>query len=331
MDYHSDGLPATMKPFWQALAAFFCALLIAGCVSTAPWIPAHVEAELPVEPGEPAPVVFDDDLALVPVSIGSDGPFLFVLDTGASISAIDPAVRNALGYGPYDGETARIVGTAGAEETQALHLDTLQIADHSVHDVRVAVTELQDFQQADSIRYGGILGHDVLQEFDVVYNLADSTLSIHPHDYNIASRLGAPDSLHRIPFRHQFTDQGVITVEVTLGEGNIEGILDTGSRSTVLNWNAARLADVNRDELEPRYRTIGLGSEDPSPTYVHAFDSLYVEDVQFSVEASIADLPVFQSIRSQEVMLMGNNMLRDRLVIFAYSSRELYLSDPLEE
>ena len=303
------------------------ALGLLGCAS-ASWTPAPVEDAWSEAPVGEAPLLVDNDLPLTPVTIDGQGPYLFVVDTGASVSALDHTLIRRLGYDEQAGETATIHGVAGETETRTFTLDSLRVAHQLIADVRVVAADLSPFPGADTLRYGGILGHDVLQEFDISYNLADRSLALYPHEEERADEWAAADSLHRIPFRNQGTDLDVITLDLTLRDQRVEGVLDTGSRNSVLNWTAAGLKGIKQDTVSTSHETIGF-SGTPAPTYVHSFDSLYVDSLRFQAQrASVTELPVLEGPTERPAMLVGNNMLRDRVVKIAYSRRELYVSTP---
>lgn len=100
-------------------------------------------------------------LALVPVTIGGQGPMKFVLDTGSSSSVVDRSVAQRLALPPA-GKAQRAAGVSCATTTQPVHVATWQ----------VGAVDLPA-QNLDSIALAipgltGLLGSDVLYRFGTI-------------------------------------------------------------------------------------------------------------------------------------------------------------------
>lgn len=114
-------------------------------------------------------------LAVVPVQINGSGPYDFLVDTGAQITSLDPTLATALHLKP-DG-TIGLVGVDVQGARPYAHLASLKIGSYTLPDGFVAVKDQSVLRRSDS-RISGALGGDVLRNFDVLLDQADSILCL---------------------------------------------------------------------------------------------------------------------------------------------------------
>ena len=104
-------------------------------------------------------------IALVPVTINGHGPYTFALDTGASQSLVDSAVAKELEVATT-GESHSVAGITNVTKVQ-----TIEVEHWSVGKVKLPATTVVEadlpFGNADG-GVQGLLGSDILSEFDVV-------------------------------------------------------------------------------------------------------------------------------------------------------------------
>jgi predicted aspartyl protease len=153
-------------------------LLGSGCalfdIEAGPRVPEAFDDGVPEVPqpaeGHTVPLeltqaALDGVLAVVPVTIAGEGPYSFVLDTGATSSTIDASLASELGLeetgleGDVAGVTGQAVGTAVAVESWQLG------------DVELGAQELisLDLGGVDGgLGVDGLLGSDVLAGFGTV-------------------------------------------------------------------------------------------------------------------------------------------------------------------
>lgn len=117
-------------------------------------------------------------LALVPMFIDGRGPYPFILDTGASRSAIDRHVVKALGL-RVDGT---VHGVSGVSATTSAR--KVRVRDWRVGDLRLRARTILGINlpgQPDRPGVKGLLGSDVLSDFDALaLDYANSTLTLAP-------------------------------------------------------------------------------------------------------------------------------------------------------
>jgi hypothetical protein len=149
---------------WSALASLFLLLPSAYAAAHCPGNVASVHARHLAQ-----------YLNIVEVAVNHTGPYPFLLDTGAQITSVDPALAAELHLKPH--AASEILGVAGGERVPLGRLDDLQVGDGHVPDSFVAIQSLTRLQAADpSVR--GVLGGDFLRHFDVLIDQANGLLCL---------------------------------------------------------------------------------------------------------------------------------------------------------
>jgi predicted aspartyl protease len=107
----------------------------------------------------------DKPLILIPVSVSGRGPYTFVLDTGASLTLLSPALEAELGL--VAGTEADGVGAGGALRVALYTVTDMSVAAQRLRDVEVAVYDLSSVENAVGRSLDGILGYNFLSHFAV--------------------------------------------------------------------------------------------------------------------------------------------------------------------
>jgi hypothetical protein len=112
---------------------------------------------------------------IVPVTINHTGPYDFLVDTGAQVTTVDPALATEL-HLKIEGTTG-FVSVGFRTRPSFARLDLLEAGLHAIANPLVVVQNLDQLQAADpNIR--GILGGNFLGQFDVLIDYAHSMLCL---------------------------------------------------------------------------------------------------------------------------------------------------------
>lgn len=116
-------------------------------------------------------------LVFAPVFIEGEGPFTFIIDTGASQSVVEEQLATDLGL-PEVGRSLPVVGLTGATEATLVAVDDWQVGDVPLPAGRAARLQLPSISSDSPMRrflglddggdLRGLLGSDVLSRFDSV-------------------------------------------------------------------------------------------------------------------------------------------------------------------
>lgn len=216
-----------------AVAAGVCPALGAAAVPEAPTTPAAPPlGDGPLEGGSDA---FDH--MTVPVMLNGEGPFPFMVDTGANISCVARRVAEALAL-PI--QAARPVHTVVGVRSQPMAvIAELRVGAQTRRNMSALALAIED------PRLGGVLAVDWLQNQRLTLDFARNSLEFAPsrHEYARPGRVIVPARR-----RH-----GQLTiVEALLGERPISALIDSGSEASLCNAALRRLLDQTGATQPPR-------------------------------------------------------------------------------
>jgi predicted aspartyl protease len=114
----------------------------------------------------------------VPVQINGQGPFRFLIDTGAQASVLSHALADQLQL--TDRSTATLVGMASARQVQTAVLNEITFGSGTHRDALAALVEGDNIGGAD-----GILGLDTLQDRRILLDFENQLMEVaHPDQHN---------------------------------------------------------------------------------------------------------------------------------------------------
>ncbi len=118
-----------------------------------------------------------ETLALAPMQIRSQGPFNFILDTGSSVSSVDPQLVSSVGLS-HTGKRENVSGIGCREEAQQVQSGPWSVGTVSLHPQTLQAVSVPG---ASGV-IGGLLGSDVLHGFGaVVIAYSAGTLTVAGH------------------------------------------------------------------------------------------------------------------------------------------------------
>ena len=174
-----------------------------------------------------------------PVRINGQGPFDFVIDTGANRTVVAAEVAAALQL-PAAGK-AQIHGIAGVEPSETVAVSRLEVGRMSTGRLRTPVLE--------RARLGadGLLGVDVMKNRRVAMDFRRNTFTIGKTDGEPTTNRNASESRLRdartesaavgnvviVPARYRFGQ--LIIIDADMGGTPVTAFLDSGSQNTVGN------------------------------------------------------------------------------------------------
>ncbi len=249
----------------------------------------------------------------VPVMINGQGPFDFMIDTGAQATVMSHALADMLQLN--DRETATLVGMASSREVQTTMVPRLSYGSSERYDALAALVESSNIGGAD-----GILGLDSLQDRRVlldfqnlIMEVADSSGSRQNRGFDIVVRARR------------------IGEQLIIARARIDGvrtavIIDTGAQGSIGN-----------DALFERLRR-KQGSVETEMTDINGVQANGITRVARTLELDRANLsnfhiafaesPLFAALDLDEepAMILGMNELRlfERVAIDFASRRVLF-------
>lgn len=255
---------------------------------------------------------------LVPVAINGSEPLVFALDTAAGKTVVTPSVAERLGLAQAPGEPERTLGVHGTSENALVILRSLTVGDASAVDVSAVVLDLDHITRG-KWHVDGILGIDVLTQFDVRLDFTAGTVSLYSAASNQSDCTACPVGVDGVGF--DTVEPGFVVLPASVGDKPVAAVLDTGSGHSGLNSKAAAALGVTLPAV-PAGASAGhgfglqTGPVRVGKTILTERATLHVMDHPAMAAIGLGDRPA---------MLMGTDQLTGRIVTISYGLRRLFI------
>jgi len=280
---------------------------LAGAITPISLTQAQPSSSAVTPPDQPLLILdasLDQDARLtVEVVIDEQGPFQFVVDTGADRSVLTPGVAERLALPP--GPEIIVHGVSGSVTSSTVRVTSLRAGDARLSNVTLPVLPY------DRVGADGLLGVDILDGRNVVMDFAKKRLEI---------RRSVPTSgLIRLS-----RDVSVIADErfgrLTLADSRIAGarslaFIDSGGGVSIGNMALARAIAARRrrsSDLVQQARLLTAGGEMQLGEF-RIVPSIVLGDLRITnIPMAFADLHIFDvwGLNNRPAALLGVDVLR---------------------
>jgi predicted aspartyl protease len=161
------------------------------------------------------------DRMTVPVRIGTNGPYRFLIDTGSQKTVLSIDIANRLALAPI--EKKRIIGIAGVDMADTAVLDELGLGHRSFYGLTVLLFESRD------IGADGIVGIESLQSQRVLLDFAGNRMAI-----GDARSLGGNSGYDIVVTARRRSGQLIMT-QAEIDGVRTDVVIDTGSDTSIGN------------------------------------------------------------------------------------------------
>jgi predicted aspartyl protease len=257
----------------------------------------------------------------VPVRLNGQGPFRFLLDTGANRSALTSRVATQLGLAVQDSRMV-VQGVNGRVVAGMVRVESMQIGAVSVGEQRLPVLDGEVFEGLD-----GSLGADMLANLRLVADFDTGVVTI-SHDHSPA------DPAHYGVIKARRVSGWLIMAEGRARSAPFQMVLDTGAARTLGNGALYRAltgrplsqSTAMHIAVNDATQTRGTGvAVSVSPIVL---DNLLVENTT----VAFGDYAVFGlwGLENKPAMLLGMDVLGSlRQLTIDYSRHELQILPPM--
>ena len=307
---------STLRAALLAAALLPLASAVASAQTAAPPV-AEVVVTAP-EPRYVAPTLRDRIGRIwAPVFIDGQGPFRFVLDTGATTVALSRDAATLLGLRLDRARQVRLRGTTGSSLVPQITVDRIEIGDFLVENQRVILVD-DAFGGAD-----GVLATRLLSDRRIFVEFRKDRIEI-----TRSRGLPAPLGFTTIPVK--FASRQVPWVDAWIGPVKVKAVIDTGAQQTLGNLALrVALAAARRRAMELRNEGVIGVTGDVQEGQSAGVPTIRLGNVQVSnARVNFVDLHIFEHWRmlDEPAILIGMDVIGvlDTFIL-DYRRRELQL------
>jgi predicted aspartyl protease len=267
-------------------------------------------------PAQPAPIPFQRVLNLLftEVTINGQGPYRFLVDTGATQTVVSEKLAVKLGLKKIATNIMHGVGGAGKLDSPIFRADSLKVGDVTVKNLPLGTLSNPILDQI----LDGIIGTPMLSEFVITIDYPRSRIEL-------AKK--APETGTVVPV---WCFSGLLLAPVELnGQHKGNFLIDTGADTTLLAHSMAGLLGVNKDTPGAALNLPigGVGGLDEGVLMVRGVTlKTPVETKRFDMLMSIELKSMSSLIQTELSGVLGYDSLKDYRVTLDYHRAEIRLS-----
>ena len=258
-------------------------------------------------------------LILLPVHVNGNGPFDFILDTGAGTSLLSTELAKQLGVkivGSKEGHSA-----GGKVSVSLAKVDLLAVGETELHDADVGVVDLGHIAETVGAKIDGDLGYNFLKYFRVTIDYGRRQIRLEDPKRIESFARGAKTE---VPIRLANPAKPLILVDVYVnGRGPFQFAIDTGTSTTAITSELAK-------QLGIQTSPVGAGTTGGSPVnfYAGSLQSFQLGGVKIEdMAVVVADFFTVLSLAVGAKLegIIGYNFLRNYKVVIDYPGETLTL------
>jgi len=247
------------------------------------------------------------DRMTVKVSVGGQGPYKFLVDTGAERTIISRELAHHLQLA--DGKDAILHSVIGANDVNTVFIPHLQVSNNVI-----SVVDAPALAQSN-IGADGMLGIDSLRSQRVLFDFKAQTMSITPSSRPVERLDG-----QTIVVRARARSGRLIFTQAQIDGQQVTVIVDTGSQVTIGNLALQRALMKHRLTTVPNPVMIESVTGEKLSAKVAQIERLELGDVRIEdLAVAFADAHIFKQLdlKGQPALLLGMNAMRafDRISI----------------
>jgi|TARA_R100001244_G_scaffold6593_6_gene7898 predicted aspartyl protease len=266
-------------------------------------------------------VDLDEDRAermTVPVSIEGNGPFAFVIDTGAERTVISRKIADRLALEGED--PAALMSIAGTSMVDMVYVPSLTLGQKSYNGLVSPVLA------ARHIGADGILGLDGLQDQRILFDFVLNQIFIEDAD----EERSRPKSREIVVTAKRRSGQLIFT-DATISGLKVNVIIDTGAQISIANSVLQRRLQRRAKELGDDKLLIAVTGDTLGVEFGRARDFRIGRARFASISVAFADAPPFErfGLADKPTLLMGMDVLRkfDQVAI-DFPKRKIHFLTP---
>jgi Tfp pilus assembly protein PilF/predicted aspartyl protease len=187
-------------------------------------------------------------LMLIEVRVNGEGPFRFLVDTGATSTVISNTLLSQLKITPIATSITRCVGGEGRIGSQLCKLSSLEIGDLKIKNVPVSSFDNAIFAEL----IDGVLSTSTLSDFLITLDYSDHRILLNPRPSSTGSPCKEGKAAAKLLGEFRIFGN-LLLVAVSVNHQTSKNFLfDTGAVTSALSKKQASLLGVNEDTPDSR-------------------------------------------------------------------------------
>jgi predicted aspartyl protease len=258
-------------------------------------------------------------LILLPVQVNGDGPFEFILDTGAGTSLLSSDLAKKLKIKIISTKEGQSAG--GKISVSLAKVDSLAVGQAKLDDVDVGIVDLTNIGNTIGTKIDGDVGYNFLKHFRITIDYHDCEIRL--DEPRRIQRLGR-SSKAEVPMRLASLAKPLLLVDVHAnGHGPFQFAIDTGTSTTAIAPELAQQLGLKSSPVGPL--TTGGAQVNVTAGTLESF-----KVGRAGVDDLVVVVADFFSMLSQAVGakldgIVGYNFLRNFRVVMDYPSEKFRL------
>ena len=258
-------------------------------------------------------------LILLPVQVNGDGPFEFILDTGAGTSLLSSDLAKKLKIKIISTKEGQSAG--GKISVSLAKVDSLAVGQAKLDDVDVGIVDLTHIGNTIGTKIDGDIGYNFLKHFRITIDYHDCEIRL--DEPRRIQRLGR-SSKAEVPMRLASLAKPLLLVDVHAnGHGPFQFAIDTGTSTTAIAPELAQQLGLKSSPVGPL--TTGGAQVNVTAGTLESFKvgRAGVDDLVVVVADFFGTLS--QAVGAKLDGIIGYNFLRNFRVVMDYPSEKFRL------
>jgi predicted aspartyl protease len=258
-------------------------------------------------------------LILLPVQVNGDGPFEFILDTGAGTSLLSSDLAKKLKIKIISTKEGQSAG--GKISVSLAKVDSLAVGQAKLDDVDVGIVDLTHIGNTIGTKIDGDIGYNFLKHFRITIDYHDCEIRL--DEPRRIQRLGR-SSKAEVPMRLASLAKPLLLVDVHAnGHGPFQFAIDTGTSTTAIAPELAQQLGLKSSPVGPL--TTGGAQVNVTAGTLESFKvgRAGVDDLVVVVADFFGTLS--QAVGAKLDGIVGYNFLRNFRVVMDYPSEKFRL------
>ncbi len=210
--------------------------------------------------------VYGAGVLVIQVDVGNDQKARFLLDTGATRSALFRGKSGRLKLKEADRVDVTVHGMTAIGQKPTALVPQIVIDERVFENVEVVLLDERKHATVVEAEPDGLIGMDLLEGYRILVDADAKLLSLIPNHGPAVAVPGSWRNIQLIPNPYTDTDHGLHFFEMRVGNRLVPALFDTGSEFNLINWNSLHFPQLRliKKRLREKWVVAGaIGEFDP--------------------------------------------------------------------